>query len=187
MAVDILVMNLTGRTDMPRGWIVDIVEVNTASPRSYGAPGEFVVVHLAGVGKAQADQYLQAIRNEVRFSIVAENAQGYRIRADVNPKVWQLFGADKGVKRELLDFLTTTYGAVLQSHDTVNQEWAIVDVPKPADLAAIRADVLDLFEQQLDGRRYHFTEADCDLAVQNGGFMELTATQVINRLVDRLA
>lgn len=159
-------------------------------------PPEFIILHITDATAAQIQPRMDAVVNLFTHTIQVQNPNGWRIRISVNPNIPILYGIDKGLKLELRDLLVTDWGASLHSHDTVNQEWAIFDFPKPLmyipdnvekTLADIQAYIHDKFTDTLFRRRYHFSEADVDQVLGLGGKVDQTLAQVSAKVIDRLA
>lgn len=158
-------------------------------------PPEFVILHITDATAAQIQGYMDAIVNTLTYTIQDENANGWRIRIDVNPAIPRDYGIDKGVRNDLRDMLVDDWGGQVFDYDNVNHEYAMMDFPKPLmhiptseekTLLDIKADVHDKYETQVFRRRYYFSEADVDQVLGLGGYVDQTLAQVTTKVIDRL-
>ena len=53
-------------------------------------------------------------------------------------------------------------------------------------LNLLKSDFSDVFKTTINFSRYHFSEADVDTAIANGGRIEITKAQALNRALDKL-
>ena len=146
---------------------------------------DFVVLRITDATKDQIDHFIQSWRTNFTHEVVVENDQGYRIKISVDPKVVTVFGADRGVKQDIIDILVNGYGANVVDVSLANY-FVTVDIPKPVDLQLLKNHILDIFEQELDVRVHYFLDGDVDLAVAAGGQIELTKAQALAKVKNRL-
>lgn len=156
---------------------------------------EFIILHVTDAAAAQIQPHMAAVVNTFTHTIQNENANGWRIRIDVNPNIPALYGIDKGVRNELRDLLVDNWGGQVFDYDNVNHEYAVIDFPKPLiyiptseekTLADIKDEVKDKFEGQVFRRRYKFSESDVDQVIAAGGKVDQTFAQVASKVIDRL-
>ena len=159
-------------------------------------PPEFVILHVTDATAAQIQPHMDAVVKTFEHTIQVENANGWRIRIDVDPAIVALYGIDKGVRDDMRDVLVNDWGGQVRDYDNVNHEYVVMDFPKPLiyipdnvekTLADMRADIHDKFEGLVYRRRYTFSEADVDQVLGLGGYVEQTLAQVNAKVIDRLA
>ena len=146
-------------------------------------PPNWVIIHIVDATRAQCLHYIQKWKKEFSYTIVNENAFGYRIRIEVNSALVSVSGLNKEVRQEVKDYIYTKFGGSLVDHGA---DYAIFDVPKPIDLPQAKVDLNDKFATIFSLRRWYFSSADIDTVLAAGGYMELTKKQVLNRVLDRL-
>lgn len=146
-------------------------------------PPNWVVLKITDATKAQVIKYKRGWFKYFKHEILVENDQGYRIKVTVDPTFISVSGINRSLRSGMKDYITTHWGANIVSYD--NNE-VIVDIPKPVDLAELKADAYDKFTERIDTRFYYFSSADVDLALANDGYMELTKQQVLNRIICKL-
>ncbi len=146
-------------------------------------PPNFVIVRITDATVEQARHYLERWNKTFEFDILQDEPTGYRIRVKVDPALVSAGGDNNTLRADLKDFIVDEYGASIVSHSTTE---AVLDVPKPINLADAKYDLYDRFGDIFRKRRYYFTEADVDTAIANGGIIELTKSQVLARIKNRL-
>lgn len=144
----------------------------------------YVILEITDATKAQVDNYTDNWKNELSYELLGSDANGRRYKISVNPNIISQVSVDKGIQQRMKTYLENTYGAVLVDA-AVNQQYVTFDIPN-TDWVALRADLLDGFESQVDTRRYIFSPTDVDIAIAAGGRISLTAAQTLTRVVDRL-
>ncbi len=182
MPCEILIVAVAkaGLTQRGYPWIIKDTPAIWGSKE--GLPN-WVILRIANATKVQVEQYLQSWYKKFVYDILVDNAQGYRIRVKVDPLLVSASGVNKTIKSELKNMIVNDYSAAIVSYDDFE---AIVDIPKPVDLQAVKNDVHDLFNERIDTRFYYFTEVDVALAEANGGVIQLTKKQVLNRIKSKL-
>jgi len=146
-------------------------------------PPNWVILRLTDASKAQVEHFLNEWKKQFAYQILAENELGYRIKVTVDPDFISVSGANKELRADLKDHIVTNYGASIVSYDG-NE--AVVDIPKPVSLLAVQADIYDIFSERVDTRMYYFSEADVDLALSKGGYIEMSRQQALNRIKSKL-
>jgi len=187
MPVEILI-HAIDHNKAEKGFMQDVRDVSELDERPWGGregPPNYIILTISDAEKSQILHFMDNWKNEFTYEKLAENAQGRRYKISVNLKVIQQFGIDKGIRAEVNDFLQNEYGAVLVNYVPA-QGYATYDIPN-TDWQAMKSDLLDLFEEQVDTRRYRFTPSDVDLAVAAGGSVTLNTAQALARVIDRLA
>jgi len=148
---------------------------------------DFIILAISDATAEQVGTYLEKWKRGITYEILAENAQGWRIRIDINPKVRQLLGIDKAFRAELRDYFIGEWGASVHDYDDVNNEWATLDFPKPLielstgeerDLTYLREVGMSVIEEWLLPRLHYFDPADVDAVVAAGGKVTRTRDQV---------
>jgi len=170
----------SGVTDKGYPWIIK------DCPCVWGTkecPPNWVILHLTNASRAQVEHFLNSWFKYFVYEILAENEQGYRIKVTVDSALISASGANRELRADLKDHIITNYGASVFSYDG-NE--AVVDIPKPVDLQALRADIYDIFSERVDTRMYYFSEEDVDLALSLGGHIEMTRQQALNRIKSKL-
>ena len=114
---------------------------------------------------------------------MGENASGYRIKITADPASISATGKHATIKPKIQDYLVNEWGCTIVNYDGFQ---AVVDIPKPVDLLEVKAGLMDIFKERVDLRRYYFSSADVDLASANGGLIELTKAQVLNRIKNKM-
>ena len=171
-----------------RGYFITIKDEPITWGSSEGLP-DFVILRIPDATKVQVEHFRESWQKFFQFTILAENDLGYRVKIEVDPSVVSsneaLSDSERNMvlRSDLKVYITSQVGVSIV-------DWSLthvtVDIAKPADLQAMKADLFDVFAEQFAVRRYYFSDADIDLAVANG-FIELTKAQVLSRIVDGLA
>jgi hypothetical protein len=119
-----------------------------------------------------------------KATVQLENADGYRVRIEMDPSVISVSGLNKSVKIAVRDYLQNTWNAGIRSY---GDDYVVVDIPKPVDLQVAWKDMKDVFHERYEMRRYYFSSEDVDYALSQGGVIELTRDQALSHVKDRLA
>ncbi len=143
----------------------------------------WVIVRITDATKAQAEHYLESWQKEFVHEILQDHVMGYRVKVSVDPAFISASGANKELKARLKTDLVRNWGVSIVSYE--NYE-VVFDIPKPVDLQALKAHVYDVFSERVDTRFYYFSSEDVDLALAQGGYIELTKAQVLNRIKNKL-
>jgi len=166
-----------------KGYPVDVLD--GSRDLSNWVNSKFVQLFIPDAEKAGVEHFIQNWRTNFNHEILGQNAQGYRIKISVDPRVVSVFGLNKGVAQSVIDELTDNWGAVVFDVHLSNH-YVTVDIPKPVDLQALKNRILDIFEQDLDVSLYYFTDADVDEAIAAGGKITMNKAQVLARVKNRL-
>ena len=159
-------------------------------------PPEFVILHVTDATAAQIQTYMDVVVNQFTYTIQAQNENGWRILIEINPKITETWGLDKGFRDDVRDYMVATWDGQVFDYDNVGHAWAIMDFPKPLiyipdnvemTLQDMKNDFIDKFEDSVFRRRYHFSEADVDQVLGFGGKVDQTLAQVAAKVIDRLA
>lgn len=166
------------------------------SPANWGSkerPPNWVRVIVSDATFEQAQAYLEPMRTVFTYEVLAQNANGKRIKVSVHPGIISVFGADKGMRQELYEYLNTEYGAInvpTKSDPPLNY---VLDFPfnvhpdnPDLDLQALKADFEDKAQESLAPHRYHFPDSDVDYALDHGGVVTVTKAVATAHLIDRL-
>lgn len=168
---------------------------------------------VTGATADQIKRYLGRLRTFVRYSIINENAQGWRARMEVDPNLVAATGADAEFRQEVKDYILfdSHEGNWTASLHSQGATQLTVDIAKgqPYDLGAIKADVSAWFADKLQTtlrfRRYYFPDSWLDPLITDAASAEplaedaegnlppswthgsLTKAAALATIVDRLA
>lgn len=166
-------------------------------------PPNWVRLEITDATTAQAQQYLEGWSIDFVFTLVNQNASGWRYRVEVDPAVISASGVGKNdLKSEMQSLITYAEpDSLWDGCSTVNFKsdgWT-VDIPKngPYQTATgdtdeeyrqeLKADVQDKFTAAVALRRYRFADADVDYALgQPNGYVAITKAQALNKIIDKL-
>ena len=181
---------LIAAQDLPSGYAKgDIVSV-LPDGGEFGnkeALPSFIRLTVSDATKQEADAYLSHWGKIFDYEILAENAQGYRIRVSVDSAAISATGGGAELRQQLKDGILSglKLGWTVQLHDqTANS--ITVDVAKPANLAEGKAALNERFSEIAAKSRYYFAAADVDKAIAAGGEFTRTRSQVTALLQDKL-
>jgi hypothetical protein len=161
------------------------------SPATWGnkeGPPNWVRVIVSDATMGQAQAYLAPMRTVFEYEVLSQDDQGKRIKISVHPGIISVFGADKGMRAELYQYLQEAYGAQNVPAQSDPPLHYVLDFPDPdLDLQVLKAEFEDEAQEALAPHRYHFSDADVDYALAHGGEVTITKAQAVTRLIDRLA
>ncbi len=183
MAVEILVAAIAkpGVTERGYPWIMK------ETPCVWGGregPPNWVILRITDASKIQVEHVLDTWKKSFIYTILNENEQGYRIKVEVDPLLISVSGLNKEIRSDLKTFIKDNFSGSIVNFSF---EHATIDIPKPVDLADLKAQVLDLFEVRVDTRIYHFSNTDVDWALaQPDGIAEMTKAEVLSRIINKL-
>lgn len=167
-----------------KGWLIVVRD----EPTSWGTrevPPDYVVLRVTNASASEVQPFLATWKTNFQHSTVTNPDLSVQITVSISQKILDIFGAVHGLKLKLKTYLENKWSATIISWSpTANQ--MVFDVPEGTDLAALKSDILDKFEEQL-GPRWLFAEADVDAALVAGGFVELNKSQAIAKIIDRAA
>ncbi len=146
-------------------------------------PPKYVILRITNASADQVQQFLVRWKSEFQHSVSTNPDLSKQVTVSISQKILDVFGAIHGLKLELKEYLEDKWDATIISWSPTVREM-VFDVPAGTDLAALKADILDTFEEQI-GPRWLFSEADVDIALGLGGFVELTKAQAEARVTDR--
>lgn len=146
-------------------------------------PPLYVYLTITDATKAQVEKYLARWNTKFDYEILNETSQLYRIKITVDKKLISKSGLNKDIKFGLKQYMILNWGVSLVSH---NNFQVIFDIAKPVNLQKVKEEINDKFDEMVDSRVYYFTNADVDLALANGGIIELTKQQVLSRIKSKL-
>lgn len=162
-------------------------------------PPNYVHLTVTGATRTQVSGYLGSWGIDFEHTIVNQNANGYRIRVEVDPAYISASNQGKaGLKSTMQDWCENEYGCVGVSFTSDSMT---VDVPKTppgsatvtsADkgvvpLSTMKKDFRDIFMGTFDARRYKFDPVDVQDAINNNnGKITLTRAQAVNNVIDKL-
>lgn len=148
---------------------------------------KFIRLIVSDATTAEATAYLTQWGKVFSYSIINENAQGYRIRIEVDPAVISVSGNGAEVNQELKDYVLSgmeqALNVTLHAQDGIS---ITVDVEKPVDLQRAKLDLNDKFAEVISTTRYYFDDATVDAAIAAGGEFTRTKAQVVALLRDKL-
>lgn len=184
----------------------DIVSVVTDGG-VFGAkevPPDFVRLEISDATTAQVQNFLNSWEVDFKHTVVAENAQGWRFRVEVDDAYVDASERSKVmIRQNMIEHideaadLSPWKGCVTVSFTPTEM---VVDIPKNGIyqtanaltdnqyLLALRSDFSDIFMEAIELRRYYFLEADVDAAyVMPNGHVTLTTAQALTKIVDKLS
>ena len=145
-------------------------------------------VEVTGATAVQVEGWLNRVRQYLLYSIVAENALGWRIKIEIDPNVQSMTGVANALKKQFRDYILQIGDDPQQDHpdweaSEVSHTDAemIVDIAKAqaADLTAIKIEASVYFNQEiadlLHWRKYYFGDAIVDPKVTQGATDEAAA------------
>jgi hypothetical protein len=150
------------------------------------APPKYVIVHITDATLAQVKHYFQTWRTKFAYTILQENVAGYRIRVEMDPSVVSISGMNKNIKHGIKTYLVERWDSAVVSYEDYE---AVVDIPKVGgvlDLAEVKADIMDKFQERFLKRMHYFTESDVDWAIAQGGYVEITKQQALTKIRSKL-
>ncbi len=147
------------------------------------APPNWVILRITDASKAQVEHYLEKWRKKFDHEILVNNPQRYRIKVTVSPALVSASGINRSLKPIMKEYIQNLWFATIIFYDAYT---VIFDVAKPVDLQNMKEDVLDIFANVVNTRFHYFSDADVDTALANGGYMEMTKAQVLNRIKSKL-
>lgn len=148
-------------------------------------PPDYVILRVTDTSADQVQPFLVRWKTNFQHSVTTNPDLSKQVTVSISQKILDIFGAIHGLKLEIKERLESEWEATIISWSPdVNQ--MIFDVPASTNLAALKSDILDKFEEQL-GPRWLFSEADVDIALGFGGLVELTKVQAQARITDRAA
>lgn len=180
-----LLIHAINHSKARKGTVQDIRDITDETAPRWDASvlPNYIVLTISDATMDDVTRFKDSWKNGLSYTLLNSNAQGRRYQISVSRKLVQEVGIDRAFRQDARDYLVETYGAVLVSY-TPAQGQAVFDIPN-TDWAALRADMLDLFEEQLDSRRYYFEPADVDTVAANGGLITLTKSVAVAKLVDK--
>jgi len=148
-------------------------------------PPNYVHLTITGAPREQVAEYIGAWNIRFQHEILSEDADNYRIRVSVDPIYISVSESGKHVlKTTMQDWVQSNYNGMVVSFASDSMT---VDIPKPVDLAEVKLNFADIFDNVLGPRRYHFSVADVNTAISNGGKITLTKAQALSRVIDKLS
>ncbi len=150
-------------------------------------PPNYINVRITNASQTQVEEFMEVWKTNFQHSVVVNPDLSKQVTISISQKILDVFGAIRGLKLTLKSYLENEWQAIIISWSPSSNQM-VFDVPENTDLAKLKRNVLDQFQQQL-GRRWLFKSADVDtvLAPPFNGFIELTKAQVQARVIDRLA
>ena len=143
----------------------------------------FIQVAVSDATKEQVDHFLSAWHIKYTHKIIAKNANGYRIKVEVDPIYISASGTRRAALKDSMQSWVESYGGVVQNYTSESMTF---DITKGQTLAELKRAFDDIFEDMLDIKRYYFKSAAVNAVVNNGGFMEVTRSQVLSYIQDKL-
>lgn len=181
-----------------KGDVVTVKDEPWAWGAKEGLP-DFIRVTISDATAAQVANFLDAWPTDYQFSIVNQNASGWRFRVEVDPAYISATGVGRDVlKSEMTAWVTEPYEGGRGAGGTVVSfavDSMTCDIPKTGlgsaeDLvkrAELKARFSDRFATLFQPARYHFAASDVDTVVASGGLQTLSRAQAQAVIVDRLA
>jgi len=141
----------------------------------------FVVVRCNdNVSEAQLKNYRRPWLRTVGYEVVTQDAFAWSIRVyGENVSV----SGENILTREQIENYLNQYGGFVTSAST-NE--VIFTLPKTTDIEQFKKNVTEKIIDVYKKRRFYFDPDDVDTAIAAGGFIELTKTQLLNKIKDKL-
>ncbi len=146
-------------------------------------PPKYVILRISNASADQVIAFLVRWKTEFQHSVATNPDLSKQITVTVSQKIIDIFGAIHGFKIQIKEHLEDEWGATIVFWDA-NSNTIVFNVPEVTDLAELKSNLLDIFEEQL-GPRWLFSEADVDTALSQGGTVELTKAQALSKIIDR--
>ena len=140
-----------------------------------------VIVRISNASAADVDQYLGRWKTAFEHSVSTLPNLDKQITVMISQKIVDLFGTIQGLRLAMKTYLEDQWFATVISYNATE---AVFNVPADTNLALLKAEIADQFEQQF-GHRYLFDPAEVDIAIGLGGFVDVTKAQAIARIIDR--
>lgn len=146
-------------------------------------PPAYVVLRISNTTAKKVIQFLAGWGTNFEHGVTTNPDLSRQITVSISQKILDIFGAVRGLKLSLKEYLENEWEATVISWSPTVRTM-VFDVPAGTDLAALEADLLDKYEEHM-GPRWLFSEADVDTALAAGGFIELNKAQAEARIIDR--
>ncbi len=178
----------------------DVVGISIEGKQcSVDPSGAFIGLIISDATREEVHHYIHDWQIDFEHTLISENASGWRYKIKVDPVY---ISASNIGKAELK--------TGMQNHITSAEYWAgssvfsfttssmTVDIPKNGTyqttkglsdvdyLKLLKADFRDIFKVRLNASRYHFSDADVDQVIADGGSITLTKAQTLNKVIDKL-
>ena len=149
-------------------------------------PPNWVRLVIPDATVEQVQGFLSPLRSVFEYDVQVQNSNGARIEISINPKIVEIFGADKGMRQELWEYLRDNWSATIHQSNppfSYTLDFAVPGI----SLQELKEDFEDEAADSLAPHRFHFSAADVQTAINAGGFITLTRAQAADRIIDRLA
>lgn len=182
MPCEILIVAVakSGMTERGYPWVVKDTPVVWGNKE---VPPNWVVLRITDATKAQVEHYLESWHKKFAYDILQDTPQGYRIRVRVDASMVSASGINRELRADMKDAFVLIWGLSIVNYDNYQITF---DVAKPINLQELKDDFHDVYAERFKTKHYYFTDADVDLALAQGGVIELTKAQVLNRIKSRL-
>lgn len=187
MPIDLLV-HAFDHSKAIKGTIQDVRDIADFDIHPWGKKEtlpNYIKIRIRNAAKEDVPQYLEPIKNKFVFTLIQDKGASRIYDIEVNPKILTLFGNSKGVTLRVIELLNPKHPMLFVDREMDNRRLRI-DVQN-TDFLEMFDDTLDLFEEILSPRRFHLTSTLVDLAIANGGTLEMTLGQINPNVIDRLA
>ena len=146
-------------------------------------PPKYVILRISNASADQVIEFLVPWKTEFQHSVFTNPDLSKQVTVSVSQKFLDVFGVVHGFKLGIKTYLEDFWTATIVFWDA-DSNTLVFNVPADTDLAKLKSDMLDIFEEQL-GPRWLFAESDVDIALGLGGTVELTKAQAISKIIDR--
>ena len=162
-------------------------------------PPNYIHVTVTGATREQASEYLEGWQIKFLFTLVNQNAAGWRYRVEVDPAYISASNMGQAqMKSQMQEMVTSTEeweGSSVQSFTSTSMT---VDIPKNGVyqtgsgltnqqyLALLKSMFADVFDNFLDPRRFKFADSDVATALAGDGTWTLTKAEAQAELIDKL-
>jgi hypothetical protein len=165
---------------------------------SQSASGFFIGVEITDATYEQANHYIHGWQIDFVFTLLAQNASGWRYQIEVDPAVLDVSETAKAnIKSEMQDHVEGSEYWEGASVFAFSANSMTVDIPKNGPyqsangmsnldyLQWLKRDFSDKFKTTIGVRRYYFDPTEVDKVPANGS-VQITKAQALARIIDRL-
>lgn len=161
--------------------------------------GAFICLVISDATREEVHHYINDWSIDFRHVFINENDLGWIYRIEVDPIY--ISASDVGkqeMKAEMVSLIENGEYWQGSSVFKIKVDYMTVDIPKNGVyqtasglsdfdyLKLLKSNFRDVFRARLNISRYHFSEADVDTVIADGGTITLTKLQAMNKVLDRL-
>jgi hypothetical protein len=162
--------------------------------------GNFVGVEITGATGEQVKHFTLDWQVDFSHTLNSENAFGWQFIIEVDPAYISMSNVGKAeLKDGMQDHINNTSkyweGSTVVGFTSNSMT---VNIPKNGPyqtanglsdidyLKKLKRDFSDIFKTRINPHRYHFSEADVDIVLANGGTITVTKEVALNKIIDKL-